>query len=151
VSSSWGLSGSEFLSSDDHKRIIKSIGRRFERRFLLHDFLPAYYNYVDEYPDSMICQVTDVLKNSQLCLGIIFGLVPRAYMVMKNLLEGLPQGEQEQEEAGVKVLDLKPMDFFEPTRDLVPDGMKTTVMQSGLADELDEAIVLSRAEREWLL
>ena len=41
--------------------------------------------------------------------------------------------------------------FFEPTRDLVPDPIKTEQAKRGLAGELDDKLVLTRREKGLLM
>jgi len=64
---------------------------------------------------------------------------------MENVLSNLDK------DRGCRKWDLKPQNFFEPTRDLVPDDLKTEAAKSGLADELDEEIVLSKHDRDDLM
>lgn len=46
---------------------------------------------------------------------------------------------------------MKPQNFFEPIWDLVPDDMRTEAAKSGLADELDEKIVLGQDQKNELM
>ena len=76
-------------------------------------------------------------------LGEALGISPGHYLVMRNILE----------RPGYEKWDLKPSGFFEPTRDLVPDDMKSGQAKSGLADELPEdmRITLAAKDREIVL
>jgi len=64
---------------------------------------------------------------------------------MRNALTGLDK------ERGCKKWDLKPPNFFEPTRDLVPDSIKSDAAKSGMADEMSEQIILTREQRAGLM
>lgn len=140
-----GFSGSLFFYTDDRSFIIKSIGRRFEYIFFYETLLEPLGKYYHETPDTLLSQVTDVLYSFEHRLGSYFGVSPSHYIVMTNVLGGLDK------ERGCKKWDLKPQNFFEPTRDLVPDELKTEAAKSGLADELDEKVVLSRRQKNQLM
>lgn len=140
-----GFSGSLFFYTDDRSFIVKSIGRRFEYMFLYETLLEPLGKYYRETPSTLLSQVTDVLYSFEHRLGSYFGVSPSHYIVMTNVLGGLDK------EKGCKKWDLKPQSFFEPTRDLVPDELKTEAAKSGLADELDEKIVLSRRQKDQLM
>lgn len=104
--------------------------------------LGAYYR---ESPNTLLSRITDILYFFDHRLGSYLGVSPSHYVVMPNVLEGLDT------ENGCRKWDLKPQNFFEPIRDLVPDGMKTEAAKSGLADELDEKIVLSQDQKNELM
>lgn len=72
-------------------------------------------------------------------------MAPSHYIVVSNALEGPDK------ESGCGKWDLKPQNFFEPTRDLALDDMKTEAAKSGLAGKLDERIVLSRHQKNELM
>jgi hypothetical protein len=76
-------------------------------------------------------------------LGEVLGISPGSYLVMRNILE----------KKGYEKWDLKPQNFFEPTRDLVPDSAKSEQAKSGLADELpeEERIVLTRKQKKEVM
>ncbi|RPB05672.1 hypothetical protein L873DRAFT_527695 [Choiromyces venosus 120613-1] len=136
-----GFSGSLFFYSDDRSFIIKSIGRRFEYAFLYTALMDPLCKYYHENPQTLLSEITDVLYTFDHRLGGYLGISPSHYIVMMNVLEGSDK------EKGCGKWDLKPQGFFEPTRDLVPDDMKTKAAKSGLADELDEKIVLTRKQK----
>ncbi|RPA76975.1 SAICAR synthase-like protein [Ascobolus immersus RN42] len=140
-----GFSGSLFFFTDDRSLIVKSINRRFEYLFLYEDLINAYGKYMQENKDSTLCRITDVLYSFDHRLGSLLGVSPNHYVVMKNSLDGLD------EKKGGKKWDLKPQSFFEPTRDLVPDAMKSEAAKSGLADALDEEIFMTRQQKKELM
>jgi len=140
-----GFSGSLFFYSDDESFIVKSIGRRFEYAFLYSTLMHPLGKYYRENPGTLLSEITDVLYTFDYRLGGCMGVSPSHYIVMANVLEGLDKGE------GCKKWDLKPQGFFEPTRDLVPDDMKTEAAKSGLADELNEKITLTRKKKADLM
>jgi hypothetical protein len=64
---------------------------------------------------------------------------------MENLLKGMDK------EKGWRKWDLKPQQFFEPTRDLIPDKIKTENAKSGLADAMeDDRIILTQKKKNDL-
>lgn len=141
-----GFSGSLFFYTHDRSLIIKSIGRKFEYSFLYDKMLEGYTFYVSQNPaETLLSHMTDVLYTFDHRLGGWLGASPAHYMVMTNVLEGLDKDN------GCRKWDLKPQSFFEPTRDLVPDSVKTEAAKSGLADELDEEIVLTRMDKLALM
>ncbi|CUS10958.1 unnamed protein product [Tuber aestivum] len=140
-----GFSGSLFFYSDDKSLIVKSIGRRFEYAFLYTTLMNPLSKYYREHPGTLLSEITDVLYTFDYRLGGCLGVSPSHYIVMANVLEGLDKGK------GCKKWDLKPQGFFEPTRDLVPDHMKTEAAKSGLANGLDEEIVLARKQKAHLM
>lgn len=140
-----GFSGSLFFFTDDRSFVVKSIGRRFEYAFLYEKLMNPLGAYYHANPSTLLTYITDVLYSFDRRLGSYLGLSPSHYIVMTNVLEGLDK------ENGCRKWDLKPQDFFEPTRDLVPNDMKTEATKSGLADELDEKIILSRHQKNELM
>ncbi|KAG0637934.1 hypothetical protein HOY80DRAFT_210354 [Tuber brumale] len=136
-----GFSGSLFFYSHDKSFIVKSIGRRFEYEFLYSTLMHPLHKYYREHPGTLLSEITDVLYTFDCRLGGCLGVSPSHYIVMTNVLEGLDK------ERGCRKWDLKPQGFFEPTRDLVPDDIKPGAVKSGLADGLDEEIVLTRKQK----
>ncbi len=140
-----GLSGSIFFFSDDRSIICKSVGRKFEYTFLYENMLDAFCEYYRNAPNNLLTQITDVLYSFDHRIGSYLGLSPSHYMLMTNVLEGLDESK------GCRKWDLKPQDFFEPSRDLIPDTIKSEQTKSGLADELDEHMVLDERRKEELM
>lgn len=136
-----GFSGSLFFFTDDKSFILKSIGRRFEYAFLYQTLMNPLGVYYHESPNTLLSRITDILYFFDHRLGSYLGVSPSHYIVMLNVMEGLDT------ENGCRKWDLKPQNFFEPIWDLVPDDMKTEAAKSGLADELDEKIVLSQDQK----
>ncbi|PVF99483.1 SAICAR synthase-like protein [Serendipita vermifera] len=147
-----GLSGSTFFHTggptSNAGLLIKSINRAFEYEFLHAELLPAYIQYMEEHPgaDSLLTRITDVIWSADMTLGALLKISPRHYMVMVDILGDLSEIE------GAEKWDLKPTGFFEPTRDLVPDVIKSDATKSGLADTLDPnvRIKLSKSQRDAL-
>lgn len=50
-----------FFHSTDQKLLLKSLGRKFENSFLHQHFLPEYFNYAKEHPDTLINKIYEVL------------------------------------------------------------------------------------------
>jgi hypothetical protein len=141
-----GFSGSLFFYTHDKSLIVKSVGRKFEYTFLYDKMLDGFAFYsAQNSRDMLLCRIIDVLYSFEHRIGAWLGVSPSHYVVMTNVLQGLDK------EAGCRKWDLKPQGFFEPTRDLVPDGVKTEAAKSGLADELEEEIVLTRRDKVLLM
>ncbi|PWW78129.1 hypothetical protein C7212DRAFT_293818 [Tuber magnatum] len=140
-----GFSGSLFFYSDDKGLIVKSIGRRFEHAFLYGTLMNPLGKYYRECLGTLLSEITGVLYTFDHRLGECLGVSPSHYIVMANVLEELDKGK------GCKKWGLKPQGFFEPIRDLVPDDVKAKAAKSGLADGLDEEIVLGRKQKAHLM
>lgn len=140
-----GFSGSLFFFTNDKSFIVKSIGRKFEYAFLYQTLLNPLGVHYRETPDTPLSHITDILYSFDHRLGSYFGVSPSHCLVMSNVLERFDKKD------GCRKWDLKPQNFFEPTRDLIPDSIKTEAAKSGLADELDEKIVLSQQQRNELM
>ncbi|CCX12017.1 Similar to Phosphatidylinositol 4-phosphate 5-kinase type-1 gamma; acc. no. O60331 [Pyronema omphalodes CBS 100304] len=144
-----GFSGSLFYYTQDKSLIVKSVGRKFEYTFMYEKMIEGFTYYysmmISQKQQTLLCQITDVVGCHDHRLGGWLGVSPSHYIVMTNVLEGLDK------EKGCKKWDLKPQNFFEPTRDLVPDQVKTENAKSGLADELDEEMVLTRKDKQTLM
>ncbi|KAF3926060.1 hypothetical protein ABW20_dc0109036 [Dactylellina cionopaga] len=141
-----GFSGSLFFFTKDRDFIVKSVGRSFEYTFLYTQCIEAYGNYITSNDTSLLCRMTDVLFCFERHLGGVLGVSPAHYVVMENLLK-----EMDPEKGWIK-WDLKPQQFFEPTRDLIPDKIKTDAAKSGLADAMDDdqRIVLTKKQKSEL-
>jgi len=144
-----GFSGSLFFYTADKSLIIKSVGRKFEYTFLYEKMLDGFAFYyssmIQQRQQTLLCQIADVLASFDHRLGGWLGVSPSHYIVMTNVLEGLDKSR------GCRTWDLKPQSFFEPTRDLVPDPVKSEQAKSGLADELDEEMIFTRRDKAALM
>lgn len=140
-----GFSGSIFFYTHDKSYIVKSIGRRFEYIFLYEDLMNPLAEYMEKNRNTLLSEITDVLYSFNHRLGGYLGFSPSHFVVMSNVMKNLDKDK------GCRKWDLKPQNFFEPTRDLVPDPMKTEAAKSGLADELDEEILLTRKQKDDLM
>ncbi|KAH9839007.1 uncharacterized protein C8Q71DRAFT_747116 [Rhodofomes roseus] len=136
-----GLSGSMFFHSSNKQYMLKSLGRAFETRFLHEHFLPRYFEFVKSHPDSLIHKIYDVLYTMDRRLGECLRLSPNHYIIIENIA----YGKQDDWET----FDLKPTNYLEPVRDLLPNGMHI----SGATDVLppDKVILASAEERASLL
>ncbi|CAG7853017.1 SubName: Full=Uncharacterized protein {ECO:0000313/EMBL:CCA70892.1} [Serendipita indica DSM 11827] len=147
--SNLGLSGSAFFHTEGPSTnaglIIKSINRAFEYEFMHETLLPRYIEYIEARPgaDSLLTRITDVLFCADLSLGEALNVSPRHYMVMVDVLGDLKAVK------GAQKWDLKPSGFFEPTRDLVPDIIKSEATKSGLADTLDADVRIKLTKSQY--
>ncbi|KZV92301.1 SAICAR synthase-like protein [Exidia glandulosa HHB12029] len=136
-----GLSGSLFFHSTNKHYLLKSLGRAFENRFLHEYFLPAYFDYVRENPGTLLNRVLDVLCSFDWRLGDGW-LSPSHFLVLENIAR--------EKEDDWETLDLKPMEYLEPFRDLVPER----IQGSGVTDVLPDSkplLIDSAVERTRFL
>lgn len=100
------------------------------------------------HPESLLVRITDYLYAPCLTLGSIAGITPAHHIIMENVL----RGKQDSSSAGKKweTYDLKPVDYFYPERDLVPEPLVSEDTLSRLADEFPDKIRLREAECEAL-
>ncbi|KAF8428647.1 hypothetical protein EV426DRAFT_279846 [Tirmania nivea] len=145
LASGLGFSGSVFFFTQNKDYIIKSIGRRFEYIFLYKELLDPLADYITHNRDTLLSKITDVLYSFDHRLGSYLGVSPSHFIIMRNDLTRFDKGR------GCKKWDLKPPNFFEPTRDLVPDRIKSKAAKSGLADGMDEEIILARKQKADLM
>lgn len=119
--------------------MIKSLPRHFEYTFFQADLLEPYYEFMREHPDSILVWITDYLLSPYVTLGILFGCTPAHHIVMENILRGKeddPSGEQ------WETYDLKPIDYFYPERDLVPEPLVSEETLNKLADSFNDKLHL---------
>ncbi|KAJ6017190.1 hypothetical protein N7451_000569 [Penicillium sp. IBT 35674x] len=138
-----GYSGSSFFSTLDGCFVIKSIPRRFEYSFFEADLLEPYYTYMGENPDSTLVWITDYIVAPYKTLGTIFGCTPAHHIVMENILCGQaddPNGQK------WETYDLKPIDYFYPERDLLPESLVSEDTLSRLADTFNDKVHLWRKD-----
>ncbi|KAF9014201.1 phosphatidylinositol-4-phosphate 5-kinase-domain-containing protein [Cyathus striatus] len=123
-----GFSGSQFFFTHDKALIVKSVPRGFESRFLLDKLIDAYTMYMSQFAYSLLTPITDESEARE--------------------ASGSSQSKHRRE------WNLKPPHFFESTRDLVPDTLKTSAAKSGLADvhipTKDRPVVTEQKKSELL-
>ncbi|KAJ5777574.1 hypothetical protein N7520_000820 [Penicillium odoratum] len=134
-----GYSGSSFFSTLDGYFVIKSLPRRFEYSFFESDLLEPYYAYMVENPDSVLVWITDYILAPYMTLGTLFGCTPSHHIVMESILCGQsddPNGQN------WETYDLKPIDYFYPERDLMPESLVSEETLSRLADTFNDKLHL---------
>jgi hypothetical protein len=119
--------------------VIKSLPRQFEYSFFESDFLEPYFEHMQEHPDSVLVWITDYIIGPYVTLGTIFGCTPAHHIIMENILIG-----QSDDPAGNRweTYDLKPIDYFYPERDLLPESLVSQDTLSKLADTLNDKLHL---------
>ncbi|KAJ6090360.1 hypothetical protein N7486_009175 [Penicillium sp. IBT 16267x] len=138
-----GYSGSSFFSTLDGCFVIKSIPRRFEYSFFEADLLEPYYTYMVENPGSTIVWITDYLVAPYKTLGTLFGCTPAHHIVMENILCGQADDPNSHD---WETYDLKPIDYFYPERDLLPESFVSEDTLSRLADTFNDKLHLWRKD-----
>ncbi|CAI7646297.1 unnamed protein product [Penicillium bialowiezense] len=138
-----GYSGSTFLATVDTRLIVKSLPRHFEYSFFEEDLLLPYFEYMSQNPDSLLVWITDYLIAPYVTLGTLFGLTPAHHIVMENTMCG-----RDEDPAAEKweTYDLKPIDYFYPERDIMPQTLVSEETLNKLADRFDEKLYLSRSD-----
>ncbi|KAJ5773821.1 hypothetical protein N7457_008717 [Penicillium paradoxum] len=140
-----GYSGSTFFETFDGRLLIKSLPRHFEYSFFERDLLEPYLDYMFRHPDSLLVWITDYLLAPYPTLGTLLGLTPAHYIVMENTLCGRDDDPAAQQ---WEIYDLKPIDYFYPERDLVPQALVGEETLNKLADRFNDKLHLRRADYE---
>lgn len=99
------------------------------------------------HPDSLLVRITDFLISPYHTLGGLLRLTPAHHVIMENVLCG-----RETDPASDKweTYDLKPIDYFYPERDLLPDGLMSEETMRRLVDTFDDKMRITRAQYEDL-
>ncbi|KAL7927534.1 hypothetical protein ACQKWADRAFT_277061 [Trichoderma austrokoningii] len=113
-----GYSGSTFLMTSNGKYIVKSLDRRFEYRFFMHELFRPYVDYMASYPANLLVRVTDMLYVPGSNLNRLLSLSATHRIIMENLLHGKEREENENARAQWSTYDLKPDNYFFPERDI---------------------------------
>ncbi|EAW14321.1 phosphatidylinositol phosphate kinase family protein [Aspergillus clavatus NRRL 1] len=145
-----GLSGSvlmiirqTFFSTSNNKFLVKSLPRHFEHSFFRKDLFQPYYEYMSSHPDSILVWITDYVYAPYRTLGSILKTAPAHHIIMENMLCG-KDGDPAEEKW--ETYDLKPIDYFYPERDLVPDALVSEETLNRLADKFEDKIQMSQAD-----
>ncbi|RAK93165.1 SAICAR synthase-like protein [Aspergillus costaricaensis CBS 115574] len=142
-----GMSGSTFFQTSNGKFLIKSLPRHFEHSFFREDLLEPYYEYMSAHRDSLLVWITDYVYAPYQTVGSLIGSTPAHHIIMDNILYGKtedPKADQWEK------YDLKPIDYFYPERDLVPEPLVSEDTLRKLADQFDDKIRLSQEQYESL-
>ncbi|GKZ30657.1 hypothetical protein AbraIFM66950_009855 [Aspergillus brasiliensis] len=142
-----GLSGSTFFQTSNGKFLVKSLPRHFEHSFFREDLLEPYYEYMSAHHDSLLVWITDYVYAPYRTLGSLIGSTPAHHIIMDNILFG--KAEDPHTDQWEKY-DLKPIDYFYPERDLVPDPLVSEDTLRKIADQFDDKIRLTQEQYESL-
>jgi hypothetical protein len=134
-----------FFSTFDTRLLVKSLPRHFEYSFFENDLLEPYVEYMSQHPNSLLIWITDYILAPYVTLGTLFGCTPARHMVMENTMCG-----REDDPAADKweIYDLKPIDYFYPERDLIPESLVSQETLDKLADSFNDKLHLCRADYE---
>ncbi|KAL4933300.1 phosphatidylinositol phosphate kinase family protein [Aspergillus undulatus] len=144
-----GFSGSTFFRTSNNAFLIKSVPRHFEHSFFREDLLEPYYDFMRNHPESLLVWITDYIYAPYSSIGSILRTSPAHHIVMENMLYG-KDNEPEFSEKWEKY-DLKPINYFYPERDLVPDPLVSEETMDRLADEFDDKIRLTRKNHDAVM
>ena len=107
--------------------------------------MEPYYQHMCDHPDSILVWITDYIYSPYVTVGTILGCSPAHHIVMENILCGQaddPVGEN------WETYDLKPVDYFYPERDLVPEPLVSEDTLNKLADTFNDKLHLWRKDYE---
>ncbi|KAL6235332.1 hypothetical protein BDW75DRAFT_143781 [Aspergillus navahoensis] len=140
-----GFSGSTFFRTFNSAFLVKSVPRHFEHSFFRNDLLKPYHDYMQAYPESLLVWITDYIYAPYSSIGTILRTSPAHHIIMENLLYG-----KEDDSNGDKweTYDLKPIDYFYPERDLVPEPLVREDIISRLADKFEDKVRLAQKNYE---
>lgn len=98
-----GLSGSLFFQSQpDGNLLLKSLAREFEVQFLHEHFLPAYFDFANKNPKTLINKILDVVCSFE---QRVVRSTPSCYLVLENVASD--------KEDDWEMFDLKPTTYLE--------------------------------------
>ncbi|KAI9376088.1 hypothetical protein BJX61DRAFT_9659 [Aspergillus egyptiacus] len=140
-----GFSGSTFFRTSNSAFLVKSVPRHFEHSFFRKDLLLPYYEYMRNHHESLLVWITDYVYAPYRSIGSILRTSPAHHIIMENVLYGK---EEDQDAKHWEKYDLKPIDYFYPERDLVPDPLVSKDTLSRLVDKFEDKIRLSRKNYE---
>lgn len=100
---------------------------------------------MSQHPDSVLVWITDYLIAPYLTIGTLLGITPAHHIVMENILCGRDDDLAAQQ---WETYDLKPIDYFYPERDLLPEPLVSQETLDKLADSFNDKLHLWRADYE---
>ncbi|RAL13832.1 phosphatidylinositol phosphate kinase family protein [Aspergillus homomorphus CBS 101889] len=137
-----GLSGSTFFSTSNSRFLVKSLPRHFEHSFFRDDMFEPYYRYMTDHPESLLVWITDYVYSPYWTIGNLVGTTPAHHIIMENLLCGREADPAADE---WETYDLKPIDYFYPERDLVPDPLVSKATLGKIADDFDDKVRINQS------
>ncbi|CRG83439.1 hypothetical protein PISL3812_00790 [Talaromyces islandicus] len=136
-----GYSGSTFFRTANSKYLIKSLPRKAEQDFFKQELLNPYWEYMKDHPDSLLVHITDLLGASFPAFGSIIGYTPSHHVIMENVMG---DREKSTEPNLWETYDLKPIDYFYPERDLVPEPLTSRAVRSRLYDHFKDKVRVTK-------
>lgn len=135
-----------FFKTANSKFLIKSLPRRSEHSFFKEDFLRPYYDYTKSHPDSLLVRITDFLGTAYpTTIGTLCRCTPSHHVIMENVL-----CDQDDDARGGpdkwETYDLKPVDYFYPERDLLPEPLTSEETMAHLFDEFPDKIRITKQQ-----
>ncbi|KAJ5102561.1 hypothetical protein N7532_003090 [Penicillium argentinense] len=137
-----------FITTTDGRFVIKSLPRHFEYTFFQSDLLGPYYEFMQTHPDSVLVWITDYILSPYVTLGTLCGCTPAHHIIMENILCG--QADDPNSDKW-ETYDLKPIDYFYPERDLVPEPLVSEDTINKLADVFNDKLHLYRQDSQSFL
>jgi hypothetical protein len=97
------------------------------------------------HADSIIVWITDYVYAPYRTIGSILKTTPAHHIIMENVLSGK---EEDPAKDDWETYDLKPIDYFFPERDLLPDPLVSEETLNRLADKFEDKIHMRRSDYE---
>ncbi|QKX64616.1 uncharacterized protein TRUGW13939_11791 [Talaromyces rugulosus] len=138
-----GYSGSAFFRTANSRYLAKSLPRSAEHRFFKEELLVPYYEYMKAHTDSLLVHITDLLGVPSPVLGTMVGYAPSHHVIMENIMY---DREQSTEPNLWETYDLKPIDYFYPERDLVPEPLTSRAVKSRLYDHFKDKVRVTKTQ-----
>lgn len=95
------------------------------------------------HPDSLLVRITDFLVAPYCTLGAVLKFVPTHHVIMENVL---CDRQAEREADKWETYDLKPIDYFYPERDLVPEPLRNEGVMRKHFDVFNDKIRITREQ-----
>jgi hypothetical protein len=123
--------------------LAKSLPRSSEHRFFKEELLVPYSEYMEAHTDSLLVHITDLLGVSSPTFGVMVGYAPSHHIIMENVM---CDKEQSAEPNLWETYDLKPIDYFYPERDLLPEPLTSRAIKSRLYDYFEDKVRITKTQ-----
>ena len=120
----------------------------FEHSFFREDLLQPYYHHIRTHPQTLLVWITDYVYAPYKTLGSLLKTTPAHHIIMENMLYGR---ERDPRPDTWETYGLKPIDYFYPERDLLPEPLVSEETISRLADEFPDKVRLTRTDYEDMM
>lgn len=102
---------------------------------------------MQEHTDSLLVHITDLVGITSPVLGTIVGYMPSHHVIMENVMG---DSEKSAEPGLWETYDLKPIDYFYPERDLMPQPLTSRAVPSRLCDYFKDKVRVTKSQFQKL-